>query len=597
MYLKNLELENYGPIALLRCNFPFNEDGRPKPVVFVGQNGSGKSIVLSHIVNALLSAKSAVFTDGEVETGKVYKLRSPGYISHGEHFYRSKLEFDNEFSQVEYQLTQTRREFEANLGYTPTDPQWNSIPENEISYYNSTFHQSTDKLEEIFSKSSYLYFPPNRFEEPAWLNSDNLLNTVTYNHSKPIKGFSNKRIINYSPMRENQSWILDVIYDSFATERKIHQLPVGGGATFLPVLLGTEGPATNLRVAIEEFFLALMQKKGPISWSVGGRGRRQISINSPSGPIAPNIFALSTGQTGLLNIFLTLIRDYDLTGNKISALSDIKGVVVVDEVDMHLHTELQHTILPELISLFPQVQFIMTSHSPLFILGLHKKLGDGRFDVIELPSGDSIGVERFSEFEKAYSYFKDSVRFEQDIRSQITESQSPILFAEGSIDVDYLLRAAELLGREETIQKYRVLDANGFGGLDKIWKHFDTHFAELMNRRVTLLYDCDIAKGDAAKAGVRRIIIPQQGRRVTKGIENLFPDELIANARAAKASFIDVTPGYTKTVRGESVPVDERWEVNPDEKRNLADWIIANGTADDFSPFSAVFDLLDAASP
>ncbi len=41
-------------------SLPFNDDDTPKPVVLVGQNGSGKRILLSHVVDALIEfAKSA----------------------------------------------------------------------------------------------------------------------------------------------------------------------------------------------------------------------------------------------------------------------------------------------------------------------------------------------------------------------------------------------------------------------------------------------------------------------------------------------------------------------------------------------------------
>ncbi|MDE1884200.1 MAG: AAA family ATPase, partial [Rhodospirillales bacterium] len=65
MYLKFLELENFGPIDSLKFSFPFSE-GKPKPVVLVGGNGAGKSVILAQIVNSLLLAKQEVFDDVEV---------------------------------------------------------------------------------------------------------------------------------------------------------------------------------------------------------------------------------------------------------------------------------------------------------------------------------------------------------------------------------------------------------------------------------------------------------------------------------------------------------------------------------------------------
>jgi hypothetical protein len=331
----------------------------------------------------------------------------------------------------------------------------------------------------------------------------------------------------------------------------------------------------------------------PIKWIVGSRGRRSIGLEANGVALASNLFNLSTGQTALLDIFLTVMRDYDASGQPFHSLDSVKGVVVIDEVDMHLHAELQHELLPNLIKLFPQVQFIITTHSPLFILGLERALGVDGFELIELPSGIKIGVERFSEFEEAYRYFTHSAKFESDIRRSIEENQKPIIFAEGSIDIDLLVRAAELLGRKAALESYRLVDANGFGGLDKLWKHFDKQIAQLTSRRVTLLYDCDVQRETEAKPGIRRITIPRQPNRIEKGIENLFPDALLMKARDANAAYIDVTRPVERLVRGVLQVEPERWEVNPDEKRNLANWVIANATVEEMSPFSVVFDLLD----
>jgi energy-coupling factor transporter ATP-binding protein EcfA2 len=48
-----------------------------------------------------------------------------------------------------------------------------------------------------------------------------------------------------------------------------------------------------------------------------------------------------------------------------SSLVDIPGIVLIDEIDLHLHPEWQRTILPSLANAFPKLQFICTSHSPL----------------------------------------------------------------------------------------------------------------------------------------------------------------------------------------------------------------------------------------
>ena len=46
---------------------------------------------------------------------------------------------------------------------------------------------------------------------------------------------------------------------------------------------------------------------------------------------------------------------------------DVQGIVLIDEIETHLHVDLQKKILPFLTSFFPKIQFIVTTHSP-FVL-------------------------------------------------------------------------------------------------------------------------------------------------------------------------------------------------------------------------------------
>lgn len=45
---------------------------------------------------------------------------------------------------------------------------------------------------------------------------------------------------------------------------------------------------------------------------------------------------------------------------------------------------------------FPKVQFIITSHSPLFILGMKDIFKEDGFKIYEMPTGENIGPEEFS---------------------------------------------------------------------------------------------------------------------------------------------------------------------------------------------------------
>jgi predicted ATP-binding protein involved in virulence len=51
-------------------------------------------------------------------------------------------------------------------------------------------------------------------------------------------------------------------------------------------------------------------------------------------------------------------------------LSETEGVVMIDELDLHLHPTWQRHVIEDLRTTFPMIQFICTSHSPFLIQSL-----------------------------------------------------------------------------------------------------------------------------------------------------------------------------------------------------------------------------------
>ena len=101
MYIKKICIQNYGPLLNFNLNMPFyteNGNSFPKPLIIVGKNGTGKTIILSHIVNTALVAKQSIYDDCETEKGKVYKIRAPSYINtHSNSFFSyARLDFEKD---------------------------------------------------------------------------------------------------------------------------------------------------------------------------------------------------------------------------------------------------------------------------------------------------------------------------------------------------------------------------------------------------------------------------------------------------------------------------------------------------------------------
>ena len=78
---------------------------------------------------------------------------------------------------------------------------------------------------------------------------------------------------------------------------------------------------------------------------------------------------LSSGYAAILDIVVDLIirmekqlnRSFDFT---------ISGIVLIDEIETHLHLELQKNIMKLLTTVFPNIQFVVSSHSPFILNSL-----------------------------------------------------------------------------------------------------------------------------------------------------------------------------------------------------------------------------------
>jgi hypothetical protein len=77
--------------------------------------------------------------------------------------------------------------------------------------------------------------------------------------------------------------------------------------------------------------------------------------------------ALSDGYRAFLGWLGDLLFHVCETCPSGKKLKETKGIVMVDEIDLHLHPKWQMTVLQTLAKEMPNIQFIVTSHSPLIV--------------------------------------------------------------------------------------------------------------------------------------------------------------------------------------------------------------------------------------
>ncbi len=219
------------------------------------------------------------------------------------------------------------------------------------------------------------------------------------------------------------------------------------------------------RTNVEKIMSEILCQK--ISFGLNYRNSKGTRFNIKSvednSIMMPTIDSLSTGQSALFHMFSTIIHYADNIDiyNSIY-LEKITGIVIIDEIELHLHSNLQYEILPKLIKLFPKIQFIITTHSPLFLLGMKNQFSENGISIYDMPKGTQISSERFSEFHKSYEYLMKTQKHENEINEIIAQNNSKMLIVtEGSTDWKHMKAAYEdLKTKEEYKEIFEGLDIN-----------------------------------------------------------------------------------------------------------------------------------------
>jgi predicted ATP-binding protein involved in virulence len=129
------------------------------------------------------------------------------------------------------------------------------------------------------------------------------------------------------------------------------------------------------------------------SFSKVNASSNEIMINTPSGEIYYEY--LSSGFKSIISILFGIIKEIEFRFKdpKINA-EDFQGIILIDEIELHLHPEWQEKVVDILLDVFPKAQFFASTHSPHVIQTAKPKqiiaLGLDNDNVIqrELPNSE-----------------------------------------------------------------------------------------------------------------------------------------------------------------------------------------------------------------
>lgn len=92
--------------------------------------------------------------------------------------------------------------------------------------------------------------------------------------------------------------------------------------------------------------------------------RKKLSIIVSKGDDVLDFSTLSDGEKGIITLFGDIARRLAIANETLENPLEGNGIILIDEIDLHLHPSWQRKICHALVKTFPNCQFVITTHSP-----------------------------------------------------------------------------------------------------------------------------------------------------------------------------------------------------------------------------------------
>ena len=296
----------------------FNKDGNiinKKHLILTGKNGSGKTSLLKALVSHLEYVVSNSYTPLEkCKENVAFWEKSV-----------SECKSDTDMDIL------NRQKKEKNLEYSKKQLEvWQTGAIADLT--------SALSLREKYSRGEYIlaYFGDDRnFEVIKSKNIEKIELKPVYDiKTSPSKEFS-KYLVN---LKTKQSFAKTEGLNDKANEIK----------------KWFDDFENILRILYDEPSLSLSFDIDSFEFSIVIDAREPFDFNT-----------MSKGYSAVFDIICDLILRTETKNNR-----GLEGIVLIDEIETHLHVELQKKIMPILTNLFPNIQFIITTHSPFILNSL-----------------------------------------------------------------------------------------------------------------------------------------------------------------------------------------------------------------------------------
>ena len=326
MRIKEMQIYNRAPFDNLVLHF----DGS-NVCVLSGVNGAGKTTILSYIVDSFYElAKKGFSNEFDGINNKFYRISSglsvmdKGKIS----FVYLRYESDGEIiDYVDIRNVTSKEEYDSAINISSPisfEIIKQKISSAQVLKYSTISIES--KVTSLFDNNLLTYFPAYRYEQPSYLNDPYAI-SLTFKKEPPFSGYLPNPIEVTSDLNEVANWMMDIVLDKYLYQ----------------------GTASTTFTQVNKIFTSLLKGKigQPVRLGIGprqsGATRIQIINQMTNQQVYPSIFSMSSGEHALISLFCELIRQADQIGKTFDKVS---GIVLVDEIDKHLHIKLQKETLP-----------------------------------------------------------------------------------------------------------------------------------------------------------------------------------------------------------------------------------------------------------
>lgn len=251
-----------------------------------------------------------------------------------------------------------------------------------------------------FSENGQELVPPTAFVGIEYVANGEV---VEINSNAPRQESFDKRLVDqlvtYGPSRLNVTASVSMKEVERQLPATAHLFEEGGLLSNIePILFGSYAFDLNrkLYTQITDLFKQLIPQLVEIKITTNKGSPEVLYIEKDElGNILHNGLPLRELATGFRNI-INMIGDMVnrlYAKQDVEHIRDLQGIVIIDEFELHLHPKYQKRLPEILTTQFPHLQFIISTHSPIPLLGIPKGIGVELLHVTRTEE-HGISVER-----------------------------------------------------------------------------------------------------------------------------------------------------------------------------------------------------------